>query len=161
MVKGCVQKVVNGTATIGVTNMKLISFALSGGALDVTSGTILDAGDTVTFTAGGAKLAQPLVAEATLSPLALGYQMTDITLRMLPGSDVFTKAGSYGKVLAAIATAEAKVWSSAQILSRLQKNPPDLAGAAEEAFSLMTDHSFLGSSSMRPLPRGRSTAFRT
>ncbi len=144
MVKGCVQKVVNGTATIGVTNMKLISFALSGGALDVTSGTILDAGDTVTFTAGGAKLAQPLVAEATLSPLALGYQMTDITLRMLPGSDVFTKAGSYGKVLAAIATAEAKVWSSAQILSRLQKNPPDLAGAAEEAFSLMTDHSFLG-----------------
>ena len=64
MVKGCVQKVVNGTATIGVTNMKLISFALSGGALDVTSGTILDAGDTVTFTAGGAKLAQPLVARS-------------------------------------------------------------------------------------------------
>ena len=144
MIKGCVQKVANGQATIGVTNMRAISFALSGGGLDSGAGSILDAGDTVTFTAGGTKLAQPLVASASLSPLALGYQLTDITLRLLPGSDVFTKAGSYAKVLEAIATAEAKVWTNAQILAKLQKNPPDVAGAAEEAFSLMTDHSFLG-----------------
>jgi hypothetical protein len=144
MIKGCVQKVANGQATIGVTNMRAISFALSGGGLDSAAASILDAGDTVTFTAGGTKLAQPLVASASLSPLALGYQLTDITLRMLPGSDVFTKAGSYAKVLGAIATAEAKVWTSAQILDKLKKNPPDVAGAAEEAFSLMTDHSFLG-----------------
>jgi hypothetical protein len=144
MIKGCVQKVANGQATIGVTNMRAISFALSGSGLDSGAGSILDAGDTVTFTAGGTKLAQPLVAAASLSPLALGYQLTDITLRLLPGSDVFTKAGSYAKVLKAIATAEANVWTSAQILDKLTKNPRDVAGAAEEAFSLMTDHSFLG-----------------
>ncbi len=142
LIKGCVQKVAKGAATIGVTNLRLISFALSGGALDTADGTILDPGDTITFTAGGPKLAQPLVAEASLSALALGHQLTDMLLRLLPGSDVFTKAGSYGKVLKAVATAEAKVWTSAKVLDKLQKH--DVPGAAEEAFSAMTDHSFLG-----------------
>ena len=144
MIKGCVQKVVNGKATIGVTNLKLVSFGLSGGALDAGSGSILDGGDTVTFTAGGTKLDQPLVAQASLSPMVLGYQLTDLVLRLLPGSDVFTKAGSYARVLKAIVTAEGKIWASAKIYDKLTKKPRDVAGAAEEAFKLLTDASFLG-----------------
>jgi hypothetical protein len=142
LIKGCVQKIANGTATIGVTNMRLISFGLSGGALGSTS-PILDGGDTVTFTAGGTKLAQPLVAGASLSPMVLGYQLTDLTLRLLPGSDVFTKAGSYAKVLKFIVDKLDQTWTGTQILAKLKANPTDVAGAAEEAFKLMTGQSFL------------------
>lgn len=70
-----------------------VGVTLSGGAIGSTW-PILDAGGTATFTAGGTKLAQPLDAGASLSPVVLGYQLTGLTLRLPPGSDVFTKAGS-------------------------------------------------------------------
>jgi hypothetical protein len=141
IIKGCVQKVANGTATIGVTNMRAIWFALASTSLPGTP--VLEPGDTVTFRAGGTKLAQPLSAIAALSPTTFGYQLTDLVLRVLPGSEVFTKAGAYGKVLKAIVTAEDKAWGGSHLLAKLKANPPDVAGAAEEAFKVLTDASFL------------------
>jgi hypothetical protein len=122
--------------------MRLISFALAGGASAASEMPIIDAGDTLTFPAGG-NGAQPLVLGAELSPLALGYQVTDMLLRLLPGSDVFAKAGPYGKVLKAIVTAESKLWSGAKILQKLQQKPPNVTGANEDVYSLLTDHSFM------------------
>lgn len=143
MVKGCLDKVASGQATVRVTNLRAISLALVGDALDAANGSILDAGDTVMFPVGGTQQVQPVIVAADLSPLALGYQLTDITLRLLPGSDVFTKAGNYGKVLKAIVVAESQTWQGAQIYAKLRKSPPDIAGAAEEAFKLVTGADYL------------------
>jgi hypothetical protein len=40
-------------------------------------------------------------------------------------------------------TAEDKAWGGSHLLAKLKANPPDVAGAAEEAFKLLTDASFL------------------
>jgi hypothetical protein len=139
LVKGCIQKASNGKATIGVTNLRLISFGLSGGALR-TSWPVLDAGDTVSFEAGG-KLAQPLVVGASLSPLVLAYQTTDLLVRLLPVGGL-TDDPAYPELRRAVAKVVEKAWSETSVLAKMQKGDP--AGAAEEAFKLMTGASFEG-----------------
>jgi hypothetical protein len=90
---------------------------------------------------GGPKEGQPVIVAADLSPLGLGYQLTDVLLRLLPDSGVFTEAGDYGSVLQMIVQGESKVWDAAKILADAEAG--HLALATEEAVKLVTGLSYI------------------
>ena len=141
MVKGCITSVAGSQATIRLRNERAIPLQLYGDALGNLNGTILGAGETVPFTAGGENEPQPVIVAADLSPLGLGYQLTDVLLRLLPGSSVFTQVGDYGKVLQAIVTAQSEVWTAANIVSDAKSG--HVTAAAEEAVRLLAGLSYI------------------
>ena len=137
LIKGCIRKVADGEATIGVTNMRAIWFAYQPpqGHDDV-----IGPGDTVKFRAGGT-LGQPLRAYAKMTEYAFWYQTIDLVVRCLPGSDQFTRLGTYGALIGDLVVALKALWSSSQAWERFEAG--DLAGAAEEVGRVLTDESFL------------------
>ena len=110
LIKGCIRKVADGEATIGVTNMRAIWFAYQPpqGHDDV-----IGPGDTVKFRAGGT-LGQPLRAYAKMTEYAFWYQTIDLVVRCLPGSDQFTRLGTYGALIGDLVVALKALWSSSQ-----------------------------------------------
>ena len=112
LLKGCIRKVVSGEATIGVTNMRAIWLAVRSPASG--DDRVTGPGDTVTFKTGGAELAQPVVASARMTEEAFWHQLVDLLVRLLPGSEEFSKAGSYSVLVGDLVVAQKALWGSSQ-----------------------------------------------
>ena len=139
LLKGCIRKVVSGEATIGVTNMRAIWLAVRSPASG--DDRVTGPGDTVTFKTGGAKLAQPVVASARMTEEAFWHQLVDLLVRLLPGSEEFSKAGSYSVLVGDLVVAQKALWGSSQAWDKYRAG--DATGAAEEIFAVLTGETFL------------------
>ena len=140
MVKSCITDSTKTSADIRVTNLRAFRLQVIGSALDAANGSLLASGESVTFSVGG-KQGQPVVVAADLDALGLGYDITDIVLRLLPGSDITNDAGTYAKVLDEIMTAQAQLWTSATILDDLKAGR--LTAAASATVELLTSETYL------------------
>ena len=141
MVKGCIESSTKTSAKVRVTNLRAFRLKLFGDALDAANGSLLASGESVTLSVGGTKQIQPVVVAADLDALGLGYDITDIVLRLLPGSDLVKDAGTYGKVLDEVVTATATLWTSAQILDDLKAGK--VVSAASATVELLTSETYL------------------
>ena len=127
LLKGCIRKVVDGRATIGVTNLRAIWLAIrspASGGDDVAG-----PGDTITFKTGGAKPAQPVIASARMTETAFWYQLADLLVRLLPGGDELTKAASYTRMLAPLAEVVKRAFAGTQAYEKAKAG--DGAAAVE------------------------------
>lgn len=140
MVKGCITDSTKTSAAIRMTNLRAFRLQVFGSALDAANGSLLASGESVTFSVGGNQ-AQPVVVAADLDALGLGYDITDIVLRLLPGSDLIKDAGTYSKVLDEIMTAQSKLWTSATILEDLKAGK--VTSAASATVELLTSETYL------------------
>lgn len=140
MVKGCITDSTKTSADIRMTNLRAFRLQVFGSALGEANGSLLASGESVAFSVGGNQ-AQPVVVAADLDALGLGYDITDIVLRLLPGSDLIKDAGTYSKVLDEIMTAQSKLWTSATILEDLKAGK--LTSAASATVELLTSETYL------------------
>lgn len=140
MVKGCITSSTKTSAKLRITNLRAFRLKLFGSALDGANGSLLASGESVSFSVGGNQ-AQPVVVAADLDALGLGYDITDIVLRLLPGSELTKDAGTYAKVLDEILTAQAELWTTANILDDLKAGK--LTAAASATVELLTSETYL------------------
>ncbi len=139
LLKGCIRKVVDGRATIGVTNLRAIWLAIrspASGGDDVAG-----PGDTITFKTGGAKPAQPVIASARMTETAFWYQLADLLVRLLPGGDELTKAASYTRMLAPLAEVVKRAFAGTQAYEKAKAG--DGAAAVEALYEVLTGEGFL------------------
>lgn len=140
MVEGCITSSTETSAEVRVTNLRAFRLKLFGSALGAANGTLLASGESVPFSLG-VNDTQPVVVAADLDAMGLGYDITDIILHLLPGSDLVKDAGTYAKVLDEILTAQAQLWTSAMILDELKAGKR--TSAVSRTVELLTSETYL------------------
>jgi hypothetical protein len=141
MVKGCITSSTKTSAKLRIINLRAFRLQLFGKVLGAKNGSLLASGQSVTFSVNGAKEAQPVVVRADLDPLGLGYDITDIVLRLLPGSDLVKDAGVYAKVLDEVLKAQDKLWTGANFIDQLKAGK--VVAAASSIVELLTSETYL------------------